>query len=135
MKNKTIHLVYLIFSLMIPLFTIVNYILDISDIKTCFYIINLNSIGINILLLKYAYLFWKVLSVILFILKVGLMTLLPILSTVKKYKKLYIIQFIIIFMDLFFIMTLPNNYFIIISNMLYHGFLLLLLLYILKKFE
>lgn len=135
MKNKFLYLLYLLFSLLLPLFTILNIILEFYDLKTFLYIINLNSTGIDTLLFEYAYPFWKVLSIILFVLKIVIITVFPILSYVKKCKKLYIIQFAVIFIDVFFVMTLPNNYFIVISNMIYHGLLLFLLFQIIKRIE
>lgn len=134
-KIKLYSLLSFILAIIFPVFTIINFIFSYYNIDTYFYIINLNSSIIDLAFIKYAYSFWKICTSIVLIIKILLLFLLPIFSYIKKYKTLYIIQFIIVFFDSFLFMTLSNNYVIMILNILHHALLLYLLCMTIKHID
>lgn len=128
MAKKRLYLfLSFILTIFLPIFTIINSIFNYYDINTCFSIININSSGINLLFIKHAYPFWKIFATLMLTIKILLFFLLPIISYIRKQKGLYVFEFIIVFLDSFFIMTLTKDYFIVILNMLYHALLLFIL--------
>lgn len=118
-KSKNIFLITLFLSLLYPLSSFANLLVGFKK-NDIFSIITINSIGIDVMLIKYALLFWQIIAIIILVLKLLIFTILPIISFIKKSKPLFVIQFVLIFIDLFLIFTLPNNYFILISNISYH---------------
>lgn len=135
-KNKLL-LNSSIFSLMLfSIFTIINCIFNYYNIDTYFYIININLCGFDWLLIEYAYPFWKIFAIIIMSTKILLFIILPIISYIKKLKPLYVLQFVIVFLDFFCITLLPtNNYIIIILNIFYHIFALAILGLSIKVYE
>ena len=128
MRNK-LHIFTFFATIILPVFTIVNlffYYFDI-DYGVYFSVININMNGIFIILLKEAKLFWKIISLLLIFLTNIMFVVLPIMSFIKKQETLYVIQFSVIFLDIFLVCGLPNSYFVLILNFLYHIFLLFLL--------
>lgn len=128
MTKKAIYsILYLFASLLFPIFTIVNCILYYHNVDSFSYIINFNAVGINLLMIEYAFTIWKIIFLLLLVIEIILLIIFPLLSFIKNSKTLYIIQFAIIFLDSFMVMSLPDNYIILIFNIIYHVTTLLFL--------
>lgn len=133
-KNKLFINSCIFFIMLFPLFTIINFIFYYNNnyiIDKYCYIININLCGIDWMLIKsnYAYLFWRIFAVFVMSIKILLFITLPIIAYRKRKKSLYVVQFAIIFLDLFCIIGgIPtDNYIIIMLNILYHLFTLVIL--------
>ena len=134
-KFRVYSVLSLICSLLFSIFTIINCVFACYDIDTYFNIININSSRIDLFLIENSYLLLKVFAFIMLIAKISLFILFPIISYAKKSKILYVIQVILVFLDVFFSCSLPANYFISILNVSYHALLLVLLGNVIKRID
>lgn len=136
-KFRIYSVLSIICALLFPIFTIINCIFDYYDNYTYLSIININSCGINLAFIgsEYVYIYWKVIATITLVIKLMVFIILPILSYFYKHKGLYIIQFILVALDVFIVMTLPNDYLIIIMNIFFHALMLFLFGNIIKRID
>lgn len=134
MKNKVFYKILSFILLLYPIFTVVNCIYSKN---IYFNIININLTVIDRLLItsENIYTFWKIFFSVLIVVKIALFTILPIFSLINPNKKIFIFEFILLAVDFFFIIGLPNNFFIIFTNILFHIFTLFLIGKAIKNFE
>lgn len=132
MKNRFIFRIVSLFLLLYPLFTILSCVFQQN---IYLHIININSVGIYKLLVSVSdmYIFWKILFSMLVVIKITLFLILPIATLIKPNKSMYILEFILITVDIFFIIGLPNNYLIILPNIFFHILTLILIGKAIKK--
>ncbi len=119
MREKKSYILLSFFLLLYPIFTVISFIF--SDIEYLL-AININITLIDRLIISivcdniYDGIFYLVIGT----LKVILFTVLPIIMLIKSKKGIYAIEFAILFLDMFCLVGLSNNYLIVLINVLFH---------------
>lgn len=127
MKTKLSCVLSMCLVVLFPVCTIINYTLNFLNIDNYFNIININLCGLDLLLIEYAYPFWKVLAIIMIIVKLLMFIILPIVTYIKRKGFMYVVLFIIVFLDFFAVVTVRCSYIIGIINIFYHMLALFML--------
>ena len=135
MKNTKSYILLPLFLLLYQIFTLINFFM-FKDIEYLL-VININFTLIDRIMIFTVCenIYDGILYLVLGALKTVLFTALPIIMLIKPKKGLHVLEFIILFVDMLFVVGLPNNYIIVFINILFHILSLFLVGKAIKSFD